>query len=61
MIFNVPSSSKHRLFYTSCMRSVMGCCMMNWQLGSADSKSYEVKEVSDCPGLELFRKTIKKF
>lgn len=29
------------------------------QLGSADSKSYGVKEVSDCLGLEWFRKTIK--
>lgn len=60
MIFNVPSGSKHRLFYDSCMRSVMGQCMMNWQLGSA-VKYCEVKEESNCPGLEWYRKTIKKF
>ena len=35
--------------------------MMNGQLGSADSKSYEVKELSDCPGLEWLRKIVKKF
>ena len=61
MIFNVMSSSEHRLFYDSCMRSVMGQCMMNWQLGGADSKCYEVKEGSNCLGLGGFRKTIKKF
>ena len=43
------------------MRSVTGWCMMNGQLGSADSKSYEVKELSDCPGLEWLRKIVKKF
>lgn len=61
MIFNVPSSSKHRLFYDSCMRGVTEQCMTNRQLESADSKCCEVEDGSICPGLEWFWKTIKKF
>lgn len=60
MIFNIPSSSKHRLFYDSNMRSVMGQRMTNWQLGDADTKCCEVEKGSDCSGLEWFRETIKK-
>lgn len=29
MIFNVPSSTKHRLFYDSCKRNVTAQCMRN--------------------------------
>lgn len=59
MIFNVPSSSKHRLRYDSCMRSVMGQCMMNWQLGSADSKCCEVEEGASALGWNGFGRPLK--
>lgn len=61
MICNVPSSSKHWLFQDSCVRSVVGHCMMNWQLGSADSECHQVMEGAVALGWNALRGLVKKF